>query len=208
MYTLKEEENLMSNINLRAYFGIKRVREDGLFDLNEDEDVIIIIGEESGDGGGGVVVEEEVKEVAEEVVVDVKRKVEEETKPRATKKKRGKGFTWTEEGDDALLKGVGKYGLDFKQIREENDKVLADRTPQALRNRLKRQYPEKYKELRAATPRKRYTNGTKWTSEDDVALKMGVEVHGTDWEKIKSKNDVLKRRTANAIKERYNKHLK
>ncbi|GMH78348.1 hypothetical protein TrST_g3544 [Triparma strigata] len=202
MNAVKEEEKLMSNIKVHAYFGIKRVREDGLFDLNED----IIVGEDgsSGDGRGGVVVEQEVKE---EEVVGVKRKAEEETKPKKTKKKRtGNGFTWTEEEDDALLKGVGKYGLDYELIKEKNGKVLADRTPDCLRQRLYTKYPEKYEELWAATPWKPHSNA--WTSEEDDALKRGVEKHGKDWEKIKSKNELLRRRTLKALQQRYKRKLK
>ena len=137
----------------------------------------------------------------EEVVVGVKRKAEEETEPKKTKKKqKGRGHVWTEEEDDALLKGVGKYGLEFKRIKEKNGKVLADRTPKALRGRLNRQYPKKYKEARKKTP---------WTAEEDAALKRGRKEHGADWDKIlKSKNKVLGRRTVNALENRYHKHLK
>ncbi|GMH80755.1 hypothetical protein TrST_g14363 [Triparma strigata] len=130
---------------------------------------------------------------------------EEETEPRKTKKKRNSiGFVWTEEENDALLKGVGKYGLDFERIRDDNDKVLADRTPSALKQYLYRKYPAKLKEARAATPRKQ---GILWTSEEDATLTRGMEVHGKDWEKIISENDVLKRRTPNALEIRYSRFL-
>jgi hypothetical protein len=79
---------------------------------------------------------------------------EEETEPGKTKiKYGGKGYAWTEEEDDALLKGAGKYGMDFKRIKKEDDgKVLAYRNPSALRARLRIKYPAKYEELRAADP--------------------------------------------------------
>ncbi|GMI10517.1 hypothetical protein TrVE_jg12699 [Triparma verrucosa] len=148
---------------------------------------------------------EEVEEVVEEVVVGVKRKAEEETKPGKTKKKRvGKGKPWTEEEDDALLKVVGKYGLDFKRIKDDNDKVLAHRTLADLQTRLYLKFPEKYEELRAVTPSSVYA----WTSEEDAALKRGVEVHGSDWEKIMSNNEFLKRRKTTVIKKRYNRLLR
>ena len=151
--------------------------------------------------------EEEVEEVVEEVVVGVKRKVEEEeTKPRKTKKKRrgksrrGKGFTWTAKEEDALLKGIVKYGMDFKRIREDNGKVLGGRSPGALQAHLYRYFPEKYEELRAATPRKYVA----WTAEEDAALKRGRKEHGTDWDVIlKSENKVLGRRTLRALEERH-----
>ena len=134
---------------------------------------------------------------------------EEETEPGKTKiKYGGKGYAWTEEEDDALLKGAGKYGMDFKRIKKEDDgKVLADRTPEALKQRLHNHFPAKYEELRAANPRKSNNQYVPWTSEDDATLRRGVEVHGRDWEKIISDNDVLKRRSVIAIKKRYNTHL-
>mmetsp|Transcript_13034 Transcript_13034/g.23899 ORF Transcript_13034/g.23899 Transcript_13034/m.23899 type:complete len:354 (+) Transcript_13034:748-1809(+) len=146
--------------------------------------------------------EEEVEEVVEEVVVGVFRKAEEETKPRKTKNKNGRGFVWTEEEDKALLKGVDKYGLDWKRIKKEDDgKVFADRTPEALQTHLYDKYPAKYKAVRAVTPRKK----TPWKAEEDAALKRGVEVHGNDWDKIQSDNDALKRRTLQALQNRYYK---
>ena len=180
--------------------------EEYIDETNEDD------GGVGGDdvGGGEVVVkEEEVKEEeVEEVVVGVKRKAEEETKPRKTKKKGSRnGHTnpWTKKEEDALLKGAGKYGMDWKRIKKEDDgKVLADRTPAALYIRLKRQYPEKLKEARAVTPSK----VIRWTKEEDDALKRGVEVHGNDWEKIIFENDVLERRTPAALQVRYSTHLK
>eukprot|EP00519_Triparma_laevis_P015204 CAMPEP_0182492954 /NCGR_PEP_ID=MMETSP1321-20130603/2001_1 /TAXON_ID=91990 /ORGANISM="Bolidomonas sp., Strain RCC1657" /LENGTH=156 /DNA_ID=CAMNT_0024695597 /DNA_START=208 /DNA_END=675 /DNA_ORIENTATION=- len=129
-----------------------------------------------------------------EVLVGIKNvKTAEETKPRKWKiskmKWQGNGWTdWTEEEDEALLKGVNKYGLDFERIRKEEDgKVLADRSPLALRNRLRRQYPEKYKELRAATAWKK----APWTAEEDTALKKGVEKYGIDWDEIHRSEKVL-----------------
>ncbi|GMH82684.1 hypothetical protein TrST_g3578 [Triparma strigata] len=124
----------------------------------------------------------------------------------------GKGFTWTEEEEDALLKGVDKYGRVWKRIKEDNDKVLADRTPQALKERLRVKFPEKYKAARAATTHRHNTTrkkekGILWTEEEEAALKTGVEVHGRGWEKIISKNELLRRRTPLALSRRYHKHL-
>ena len=184
-------------------------REEGYFDETNEEE-----GGVGGDdvGGGGVVVkEEEVEEVVEEEVVGVKRKAEEETEPRKTKKvRKGNGYYWTAEEDDALLKGLGKHGLDLKRIKKEDDgNVLADRNLKALYKRLYTQYPEKYKELRAAAPWKPHPRRRNaWTSEDDAALKRGVEVHGSDWEKIMSNNELLKRRKSTVIKKRYNRLLR
>ena len=152
--------------------------------------------------------EEEVEEVVEEVDVGVKRKAEEETEQGKTKKKwTGNGFAWTEEEDDALLKGVGKYGLDWKRIKEKNGKVLADRTPRALKERLNRQYPAKYEEGRAAIPRK-HSVGPFWTAEEDDALKRGTKEHGTDWRKIHKSEKALGRRTLVALQNRYSRNLR
>ena len=203
MNAVKQEESNMIDIDVKIEYLMDIKREEGYFDeLNEN-------GEEVGGddvGGGGVVEnEEEVEDVVKEVVVGVKRKAEEETKPRKTKKKRvGIGF-WTEEDEDSLLKGVGKYGLDFEQIRGDNGKVFSDRSPKALQSHLYRHFPEKYEELSAANPRK----PIKWTTEEDAAVKRGFKEHGTDWEKIqKSENKVLGRRTPKALRGRYyNSHL-
>ena len=140
-----------------------------------------------------------------EILIGIKHvKTEEETKPRATKKKRGKGFTWTEEGDDALLKGVGKYGLDFERIKKKSDKIKADPNAKALYNRLLIRFPEKYKELGAVTPGKIM----KWTTEEDTALKKGVEKYGVDWDEIRRSEKVLNSRTVRALDSRYYNHLK
>ncbi|GMH86554.1 hypothetical protein TrST_g3755 [Triparma strigata] len=206
MNAVKQEESNMIDIDVKVEYLMDIKREEGYFDeLNEN-------GEEVGGddvGGGGVVVkEEEVEEEVEEVAVGLKRKAEEETEPKEMKKKRvGNGYVWTEEEDDALLKGVGKYGLDWKRIREDNVKVLADRNPVALRQRLLRQYPEKNKELRAANPRY-YQHAMFWTSEEDAALKRGRMKHGTDWKNIQKSEKALGRRTPAALKERYSRNLR
>ncbi|GMH80825.1 hypothetical protein TrST_g10638 [Triparma strigata] len=208
MNAVKQEESNMIDIDVKIEYLMDIKREEGNFDeLNEEGGGVG--GDDVGGGGGVVVKEEEVEEVVEEEFVGVKRKaVEEETKPKKTKKKRGgKGKpAWTEEEDDELLKGAGKYGLDFKRIKKDNDgNVLADRTPDALRERFKRNNPEKFKELRAATPRK----GTPWwTAEEVEALKRGFKKYGIDWDEIhKSENKVLGRRTPVALEQRYHKHL-
>mmetsp|Transcript_13033 Transcript_13033/g.23895 ORF Transcript_13033/g.23895 Transcript_13033/m.23895 type:complete len:553 (+) Transcript_13033:601-2259(+) len=139
----------------------------------------------------------------DKTVEDMEVSSKEETEPRKTKKKWvGAGFAWTEEEDEALLKGVGKYGLDFERIKKEDDgNVLGDRTPETLRIRFRYKFPAKYKELMAVTPRKQ---GLLWTSEEDAALKRGVKEHGTDWDKIlKSENKVLGRRTLVALQRRW-----
>ena len=205
MNAVKQKESDLIDIDVKMIEYLMDIkREEGYFDdLNEEEG-----GVGGDDVGGGVVVvkEEEVEDVVKEVVVGVKRKAEEETKPRKTKKKwKGGGFDWTEEEDDALLKGFGKYGLDFKQIKEKNSDVFADRTLGALRGRLHLKFPEKCKEVRAATPRKPHPNT--WTAEEKAALKRGVKKHGNDWEKIISDNDDLERRTPAAIERRYYNHL-
>ncbi|GMH88769.1 hypothetical protein TrST_g6206 [Triparma strigata] len=179
-------------------------REEGYIHRNEERNSIGDLMEED--------VDEDVDEVVvEEVVVGVKRKAGEpwrkDTKPRKTKKK-GKGHNqynlWTAVEDDALQKGVGKYGLDFKQIREDNGKVLADKTPAALKQHLFKYFPEEYKAARAVTPRKRYPNG--WTAEEDDAMKRGMKKFGRDWDGIlRSENKVLGRRTAVALWNRYAK---
>ena len=193
----QEEESNMIDIDVKVEYLMDIKREEGFFDeSNEDGGV------DGGDdvGGGEVVVkEEEAEEVVEEVVVGVKRKAEEETEPRETKRRRsGKSYVWTEEENDALLKGAGKYGLDWKRIKEDNDKVLADRTPAALYDRLSRKYPENYAAARAATPRKPHPND--WTSEEDAALKRAVKEHGRDWDKIRtSEQEILGDRTLAAM---------
>ncbi|GMH74465.1 hypothetical protein TrST_g2267 [Triparma strigata] len=202
MNAVKQEEE---SIDVKVEYLMVIKREEGYFDeLSEDGDV------DGGDdvGGGEVVVkEEEVKEVVEEKVVGVKRKVEEETEPRKKKRQwNGKGFTWTEEEEAALLKGVGKYGLDYERIRGDNDKVLADRNPTALYirlyNRLYTKFPEKYKELRAVTPRKSKNQHVAWTAEQDAALKRGMKEHGRDWDKIcTSEQDILGDRTLRAMEQ-------
>ena len=201
MNAVKQEETDHIDLDVKIEYLMDIKREEGYFDdLNDDD---------GGDdvGGGDVVVkEEEVEEVVEEVVVGVKRKAAEKTKPRKTKKKRiGRGFVWTEEEDEALLKGASKYGLDFKQIKEDDGKVLADRNPENLYQRLYKQFPEKYKELRAG---KGAGNHFAWTAEQDAALKRGMKKYGNNWVKIISDNDVLKRRSAEALKYRYSTHLK
>ena len=167
-------------------------------------------GRHSVGGGGGIVVkEEEVEEVVvADVLVGVKRKAEEETESKKTKKKgAGKGYAFTEEENDALLEGAGKYGLDFKRIKEDNDNVLGHRTLKALKKRFRYKFPEKYKELRAATgdctPR---NYNVTWTAEEDAALKRGRKEHGANWAKIiKSENKVLGRRTLVALQRRYSR---
>ena len=200
MNAVKQEETDHIDIDVKIEILMDIKREEGYFDETNEEE-----GGVGGDdiGGGGVVVkEEEVEEVVEEVVVGVKRKAEEETEPKKTKKKRnGNGYVWTEEEDDALLKGVGKYGLDFKQIKDENGKVLADRNPAALRTRLHYKFPEKYEEARGVTPPKK----TRWTAEEDAALKRGKKEHGRDWEKIISDNHVLNSRTPGALHNRFDR---
>ena len=205
MNAVKQEESDHIDIDVKIEILMDIKREEGYFDeFNEEE------GGVGGDdvGGGDVVVkEEELEEMVEEVVVGVKRKAEEETEPKKTKKRRN-GYTnpWTKEEEDALLKGAGKYGTDWKRIKKEDDgKVLADRTPDALQLHLHRRFPEKYKELRAANPRKKTPL---WTKEEVKALKRGVKEHGKDWDKIISDNEVLKHRTPIALKIRYNKHLR
>ncbi|GMH96187.1 hypothetical protein TrST_g13188 [Triparma strigata] len=117
------------------------------------------------------------------------------------------GYVWTEEEEDALLKGVGKYGLDFERIRGDNGKVLAYRNPSALKQHLYRKYPAKLKELRAVTPWK--GNHVAWTAEQDAALKRGIKEYGKDWDEIhKSENKVLGRRTLGTLQLRYYRHLK
>ena len=205
MNAVKQEGSDHIDIDVKIEYLMDIKREEGYFDdLNEDD------GGVGGDdvGGGEVVVkEEEVEEVVEEeVVVGVKRKAEEETKPRKTKKRwTGNSFTnpWTKEEEDALLKGIGKYGLDYERIKKEDDgKVLADRTLAALRQHLFTKFPENYTAASAATP---WKGKVVWTSKEDAALKTGVEEHGNDWEKIKSNTDALKRRTPVALRHRYNK---
>ena len=169
--------------------------------MNEEEGGV---GGDDVGGGEGVVKEEEVEEVLEEEVdIGVKRKAEEETEPMKTKKKqKGRGFAWTEEEENALLKSVGKYGLDWKRIKKEDDgNVLADRNPAALRTRLHYKFPEKYEEARGVTPPKK----TRWTAEEDAALKRGKKEHGRDWEKIISDNHVLNSRTPGALHNRFDR---
>ncbi|GMH58130.1 hypothetical protein TrST_g4517 [Triparma strigata] len=198
-----EQAEIDIDVKADAHIGINQTEEEIARYLTQ---FLRVPGGDDVGGGEVVVKEEEVEEVVEEVDVGVKRKAEEETEPGKTKKKWvGCGYVWTEEEDDALLKGAGKYGLDFKQIRENNGKVLGDRTPIALRNRLKRQYPEKFKELRAINP----VRGTPWTTEEVEALKRGMKKYGKDWDEIhKSENKILGRRTLAALKKRYQKHLK
>ncbi|GMI05034.1 hypothetical protein TrVE_jg8197 [Triparma verrucosa] len=202
MNAVKQEESNMIDIDVKVEYLMDVKREEGYFDESNEEE-----GGVGGDdvGGGGVVVkEEEVEEEEEEVVVGTKRKAEEEAKPRKTKKKgAGKCFVWTEEDDDALQKGAGKYGLDFERIRGDNGNILAERSLRAPYNRLYNNYPEKYRALRAANPRKK----SPWTVEEDAALKRGVEELGANWEKILSENAVLKRRTVDALRARYYNHL-
>ncbi|GMH92907.1 hypothetical protein TrST_g12096 [Triparma strigata] len=187
-------------------------REEEYIDRNEELPVTKV-----GINPLGDLMEEEVEEVVEEVVVGVKRKAEEETEPRKTKnpnrKRVGIGFAWTEEEDDALLKGVAKYGVDYARIvKEDNGNVLGDRTPGSLQNRLFKKYPAKYK---AATPKKGKNQGNNqhlaWSAEEDAALKRLVEEHGTDWKKIHNcawLNMALEKRTKMALKNRYNHNLK
>ncbi|GMI11928.1 hypothetical protein TrVE_jg12541 [Triparma verrucosa] len=205
MNAVKQEESNMIDIDVKVEYLMVIKRKEGYFDETNEEE-----GRDGGDdvGGGEVVVkEEEVEEEVEEVVAGVKRKTEEETESRKTKKKWGGNgfFAWTEEEEDALLKGIGKYGTDWKRIKEENDKVLGDRTVKALQNRLKYKYPEKFKELRAATPpRKRYPAGDAWTAEEVEALKRGMKKYGQDWDEIrKSENKILGRRTPGALCTKY-----
>ena len=144
-----------------------------------------------------------------EILIGIKHvKTEEETKPRKSKKtkkkRKGKVCFWTEEEDEELLKGVGKYGLDFERIKKKSDKIKADPNAKALYNRLLIRFPEKYKELGAVTPGKIM----KWTTEEDTALKKGVEKYGVDWDEIRRSEKVLNSRTVRALDSRYYNHLK
>ncbi|GMH74461.1 hypothetical protein TrST_g2266 [Triparma strigata] len=190
----QEEESNIIDIDVKVEYLMVIKREEGYFDeTNEEEGGV---GRDDVGGGEVVVKKEEVEEV-----VGVKRKTEEETEPRKMKKKHGgRGFAWTAGEDEALLKGAGKYGLDWKRIRKDNGKVLADRTPQALYHRLCTKYAENYAAARAATPRKQ---GILWTSEEDAALKRGMKEHGRDWDKIRtSEQDILGDRTLAAMQQR------
>ena len=199
-----EQAEIDIDVKADAQIGINRTEEEIARYLTQFLKVVPASGGE--DVGGGIVVRGEDVEEVEKVVVGVKRKAEEETEPKKMKKKWGsRGYVWTEEEDDALLKGVGKYGLDWKRIKGDNDKVLGDRTTKALRERLYTKYPEKIKELRAINP----VRGTPWTAEDVEALKRGFKKYGKDWDEIhKSENKVLGRRTKTALKSMYYEHLK
>ncbi|GMH87510.1 hypothetical protein TrVE_jg11602 [Triparma verrucosa] len=181
MNAVRQEESDLIDIDVKVEYLMDIKREEGYFD-ESNEDGGGVGGDDVG-GGEVVVKEEEVEEVVEEVDVGVNWKTEEETKPRKSKKKRrGSGCAWMEEEDDALLKGAGKYGRDFKRIKKEDDgNVFADRTPVALYKRLINQYPARYKEARAATPLKRH-NG--WTAEEVETLKRGMKKYGRNWDEI------------------------
>ena len=108
MNAVKQEETDIFDIDVKVEYLMDIKREEGYFDETNEEE-----GGVGGDdvGGGGVVVkEEEVDEVVEEVAVGVKRKAEEETEPKKKKRWNGKGFVWTEEEDDALLRASVSMG--------------------------------------------------------------------------------------------------
>ncbi|GMH61951.1 hypothetical protein TrLO_g9144 [Triparma laevis f. longispina] len=112
----------------------------------------------------------------------------------------GSKYPWTDEEDEALVKGVDKHGLNFSRIRSENDSLLSKRTTQALDNHYRRAHPKDFKNLRAATP-KIYNN---WTPEEDAALKRGIVHFDFDWQKIhQEENKILGRRTPVALASRY-----
>ena len=74
-------------------------------------------------------------------------------KPNETKKP-----NWTEEEEAALLEGFDKYGLDFGRIKVEYGALLENRQVTAIEfrcyTRKNTQLKEKYRELKAAIPKK------------------------------------------------------
>ena len=110
---------------------------------------------------------------------DVKRSKKEPRKPHPQ--------AWIAEEDAALLKGVEKHGLDFDQIKAESGARLGKRKTRSLDTYLRLHHPDKFRELRAATPKK--PNALDWTAEEKAALLAGVENHGLDFDKIKAHND-------------------
>ena len=119
----------------------------------------------------------------------------------AAKIKRGRRFIYTLEHDAALRKGVKDYGLDFERIKDENKDLFDSRTAKSLYNHFKCVEPDKFQELRAATPRH-----NAYTPVQDAALKKGVDDYGLDFERIKDENkDLFYGRTAGSLYQRFYK---
>ncbi|GMI02770.1 hypothetical protein TrLO_g5679 [Triparma laevis f. longispina] len=114
-------------------------------------------------------------------------------------------FAWTADEEAALVEGVNEYGLDFDRIKAEAGARLGGRKANALYEHFKRSQPERFRELREATPNKRTDL---WTEEVDEVLKRGRLKHGDDREMIlETEKEVLGHRTVGALDFKYHKHL-
>ncbi|GMH65422.1 hypothetical protein TrLO_g12714 [Triparma laevis f. longispina] len=66
---------------------------------------------------------------------------------------RGRKDLWTAEEDEALLEGINKYNFDWDRIKAEAGDRFGDRTAKALNDHFRKYYPDKFEELRTATPK-------------------------------------------------------
>ncbi|GMH70131.1 hypothetical protein TL16_g08307 [Triparma laevis f. inornata] len=129
---------------------------------------------------------------------------EETTATMSGMTRKGRGYVWTTEEDAAMMKVVGEHGLDFEQIKADNEALFANRTASAMEIHLVKKNPDKLKALRAATTRK--PRPQDWTAEQDMAMVEDVEKFGFDFERIKAENEeLLSNRNVNSIKTRYEK---
>ena len=74
-------------------------------------------------------------------------------KKKKKKKKGGLSPPWTTEEDTALFEGVDEHGLNFDRIKAEYGARVGRRSANLLYNHFRKRQPDKFKELRAATPK-------------------------------------------------------
>lgn len=102
-----------------------------------------------------------------------------------------------------MFEGADEYGFDWSRISAEAGARLGDRSADALYEHFRERHPDKFREMREANPIN-YKKGAAWTEEEVEALKRGGSKHGADFNKIlETENEILGRRTVNALSNRY-----